>query len=147
MGLKVGSYHFFTSKASAIAQFQHFKSVVRKSEQDLLPVLDVEEHGIKGRWEGKQLQDSVRVFAELVKKHYGKYPIIYSNEHFYNNELGHNFNNYYLFIANYNSAPSVGGSGKHNIWQYSEHGHLHGIGERVDLNRFNNGTTISDLML
>ena len=29
----------------------------------------------------------------------------------------------------------------------SETGHLHGIGERVDLSRFINGTTIKDLML
>ena len=29
----------------------------------------------------------------------------------------------------------------------SETGHLHGIGERVDLSRFMNGTTIKDLML
>ena len=28
-----------------------------------------------------------------------------------------------------------------------ETGHLHGIGERVDLSRFMNGTTIKDLML
>ena len=39
------------------------------------------------------------------------------------------------------------GRGKCNIWQYSETGHLHGIGERVDLSRFMNGTTIKDLML
>ena len=30
---------------------------------------------------------------------------------------------------------------------YSETGHLHGIGERVDLSRFMNGTTIKNLML
>lgn len=29
----------------------------------------------------------------------------------------------------------------------SETGHLYGIGERVDLSRFMNGTTIKDLML
>ena len=44
--------------------------------------LDVEEKGIQGRWKGRQLQDSIQVFADLVKKHYGKYPIIYSNEIF-----------------------------------------------------------------
>ena len=81
----------------------------------------------------------------LVKKHYGKYPIIYSNESFYNKEMGAKFNRFYLFIANYNSRqPSIDGRGKCNIWQYSETGHLHGIGERVD---FMNGTTINDLML
>lgn len=100
------------------------------------------------RWKGRQLQDSIQVFADLVKKHYGKYPIIYSNESFYNKEMGAKFNRYYLFIANYNSRqPSIGGRGKCNIWQYSETGHLHGIGERVDLSRFMNGTTIKDLML
>lgn len=146
-GLKVGSYHFFTSKSSATEQFSHFMSVVKKSEQDLIPVLDVEEDGIKGRWEGEQLVDSVMVFAELVKKHYGKYPIIYSNESYYNNELGARFNRYLLFIANYQVAPNVDGKGKHNIWQYSERGHLHGIGERVDLSRLAKGTTLRDLML
>ena len=110
-------------------------------------MLDVEEDGIKGKWQGRQLQDSVRVFAELVKKHYGKYPIIYSNENYYNKELDARFNRYLLFIANYQAIPYVGGKGKHNIWQYSEKGHLHGIGERVDLSRFTNGTTIKDLML
>lgn len=63
----------------------------------------MEEKGIQGRWKGRQLQDSIQVFADLVKKHYGKYPIIYSNESFYNKEMGAKFNRYYLFIANYNS--------------------------------------------
>lgn len=146
-GLKVGSYHFFTSKSSATEQFSHFKSVAKKEKQDLIPVLDVEEDGIKGKWHGRQLQDSVRVFAELVKKHYGKYPIIYSNEHFYNKELGVAFNRYYLFVANYQAVPYVDGNGKNNIWQYSCRGHLHGIGERVDLSRFENGTGLMDIML
>lgn len=48
----------------------------------------MEEKGIQGRWKGRQLQDSIQVFADLVKKHYGKYPIIYSNESFYNKEMG-----------------------------------------------------------
>ena len=88
----------------------------------------MEEKGIQGRWKGRQLQDSIQVFADLVKKHYGKYPIIYSNESFYNKEMGAKFNRYYLFIANYNSRqPSIDGRGKCNIWQYSETGHLHGI--------------------
>lgn len=56
----------------------------------------MEEKGIQGRWKGRQLQDSIQVFADLVKKHYGKYPIIYSNESFYNKEMGAKFNRYYL---------------------------------------------------
>lgn len=146
-GLMVGSYHFFTSRAPATAQFEHFRETVKKSEQDLVPVLDVEELGIRGGWEGRELQDSVRVFAELVKRHYGKYPVIYTNENFYNNDLEHAFNRYLLFIANYRRRPKVKGGGKHNIWQYSERGHLHGIGEYVDLNRFEDGSSVDDIKL
>lgn len=149
-GLKVGSYHFLTSKYSATAQFLHFKSVVRKDEQDLIPMLDIEKNrGVELRWKGQQLVDSVKVFAELVKKYYGKYPIIYANEKFYNKELDAQLGRYFLFIAKYNrrEAPVVNGEGKHNIWQYSEHGHLRGIGEYVDLSRFMNGTTVEDIKL
>lgn len=144
-GLKVGSYHFFTSRNSVSEQFLHFSKVVKKNEQDLIPVLDIEESGINGKWEGKQLRDSVWKFAELVKNHYGKYPIIYSNESYYNNELCHAFDRLILFIANYQNRPRMKGHGKCNIWQYSERGHLKGIGEFVDLSRLQNGTTIRDL--
>lgn len=145
-GLRVGSYHFFTSRSSATEQFAHFSRVAKKEEQDLIPVLDVEESGIKGCWSDEQLQDSVWVFMRLAKKHYGKYPILYCNEHFYNHELGHAFDKLFLFIANYQSRPSLRGSGKHNIWQFTEKGHLKGIGEYVDLNRLENGMTVEDLM-
>lgn len=115
-----------------------FLKVARPGEQDLIPVLDVEDGGIRGVWRGKQLCDSVRVFVELVKRYYGKYPVIYSNENFYNNELANSFGNCILFISNYNRQPKVIND-RHYIWQYSERGHLKGIGEYVDLNRFFQG--------
>lgn len=145
-GLKVGSYHFFTSRSSATAQFVHFSKAVNKEEQDLIPVLDVEASGINGKWSDRQLQDSVWAFLRLAKKHYGKYPILYTNEHFYNHELAHAFDQLFLFIANYQSRPSLRGRGNHNIWQYTERGHLKGIGEYVDLDRLDNGMTVDDLM-
>ena len=66
-GLKVGSYHLMSAGSSATAQFRDFQKMVKKSEQDLIPVLDVEEKGIQGRWKGRQLQDSIQVFAHLVR--------------------------------------------------------------------------------
>ena len=69
-GLKVGSYHLMSAGSSVTAQFRDFQKMVKKSEQDLIPVLDVEKKGIQGRWKGRQLQDSIQVFADLVKKHY-----------------------------------------------------------------------------
>lgn len=147
-GLLVGSYHFFSSKASVMMQFLNFKNHVSKDDQDLVPVLDVEDGGISEKWSREQLQDSVAAFASLVKSHYGKLPVIYSNEHFYNTMLAPRFNNHYLFIANYNGrAPSIIEDGKANLWQYTERGHIRGVGERVDLIKLVNGMSVENLLL
>lgn len=147
-GLLVGSYHFFTSKSSAMMQFLNFKNHATATDQDLTPVLDVEEGGIGSRWTREQMQDSVAVFVALVKKHYGKLPVIYSNEHYYNTMLAPRFNNHYLFIANYNGkSPTIAEDGMANLWQYSESGHIRGVGERVDLIRLVNGTKLEKLLL
>jgi len=146
-GVKVGSYHFLTSKASAHEQFRHFSSLVDPEKQDLIPMVDVEE-GFLGKWTKQQLQDSLAVFSELVRKRYGRRPMIYSNEAFYNKMLAPRFNNHILYIACYSRyEPHIVGEYSHNLWQYSEHGHIRGIGEYVDLCRFTNGTTLEDIML
>lgn len=143
-GFKVGSYHFLTSKFSIDAQFRSFLSVAKPSRQDLIPMIDVEDKYIK-KWSKEQLQDSVAKFCRLVEKHYGRKPMIYSNQHYYNEMLAPRFNDYYVYMANYRALPSMRGRNKHNIWQYSERGHIRGIGEYVDLSRFTNGTTLEDI--
>lgn len=146
-GMKVGSYHFLTSKFSIDAQFKEFLSVAKPSDQDLIPMVDVE-NGYLNKWSREQLQDSLAKFSDLVKKHYGRKPMIYSNMHFYNSNLAPRFNNHIIYIANYSRyMPSIIGDHNHNLWQYSEHGHIRGIGEYVDLCRFTNGTTLDDIMI
>lgn len=145
-GLKVGSYHFLTSKYSVTEQFDDFLSTVKPSEQDLLPMVDVEDGWIKG-WSKEQLRDSLMKFSRLVEKHYGRKPMVYSNESFYNAYLAPCFNDYILYVANYRSKPKINGGGRHSLWQYSERGHIRGIGEYVDLCRFNEGVKMDDIML
>ena len=60
-GLKVGSYHFFTSRRSARDQFENFRSHLNRSEQDLIPMVDVEESGCK-RATRSELQKSLGEF-------------------------------------------------------------------------------------
>lgn len=45
-GIKVGSYHFFIGRKATKDQFENFTRHVRKKDQDLIPVVDVEEAGI-----------------------------------------------------------------------------------------------------
>lgn len=147
VGLKVGSYHFLTSKFSIDEQFRDFLAVAKPSDQDLIPMLDVEKGYLNG-WSRKQIQDSVAKFSRLAKRYYGRKPMIYSNVKFYNRNLAPRFNDHIIYIANYHRyMPSIKGDRNHNLWQYSQHGHIRGIGERVDLCRFTNGTALEDLLL
>lgn len=144
-GFKVGSYHFFKSNRNARDQFENFRQHVNKKEQDLIPMVDVEESGCRGASRA-QLQASLDEFMKLMKEEYGAYPLLYSQYRFYNEKLAPEFNRYFIFIARYSDKePVLRGSGKHNIWQYSERGKVSGINEYVDLDKFVNGTTINDI--
>ena len=146
VGLRVGAYHFLSDRSSMREQFENYRSHVPKSKLDLLPMVDIEESGVK-RWSASQIQDSLAVFCQLVKDHYGKLPIIYTYSNFYNKYLYEHFHNYYLFIANYNYYPNIKGAGQHNIWQKSERGRIKGIRGYVDLDVLSNGTSLDDIAL
>ena len=146
-GLRCGSYHYLSCLTSIRSQFRNFQKTMRGHKQDLIPMIDVEREGVK-RWSKKQVQDSVALFAKLIKKKYGKKPLIYSHVKFYNSHLSPRFNNYFLFISRYSSVrPSIKGIGRHNIWQFSDRGKIRGISGHVDLNRFMLGTSLADIRL
>ena len=144
-GLLVGSYHFFTSYKSPEEQYKNFKNHVKKGEQDLLPMVDVEEAG--NRYAKREvLQQRLWTFMNLVKADYGEYPVLYSQYKFYNDLLAPDFNKCIIFIARYGkAAPALKSGGKYNIWQYTERGKIDGIKGPVDLDRFENGTTLDDI--
>ena len=146
-GLMVGSYHFFTSYKTPEDQYKNFKRQVKKSEQDLIPMVDVEEAG--NRYAKRDvLQQRLWTFMNLVKADYGKYPILYSQYKFYNDMLAPDFNKCFIFIARYgNAEPTLRGGGKYNVWQFTERGKVEGIKGYVDLDLFSNGTTLDDILL
>lgn len=146
-GIKTGSYHFFIGRKSAKEQFDNFNRHVSKYNQDLIPVVDVEEAG--NRYISRsQLQRNLQEYMDLIKREYGKYPILYSQYGFYNKMLAPEFNKYYIFIARYGAQkPVLNGNGNYNIWQYSEKGRIKEIKGTVDLNRFAYGTRLVDIEL
>ncbi len=147
VGIAVGAYHYLTSGSSAHAQFRNFYGVVDRKAQDVVPMVDVEEEGVRG-WTRRQMQDSLAVFIQLVEKHYLCSPIIYSYAKFYNANLASHFNGYRLFLAHYDTArPVVAGNGRHDIWQHTDRGSIDGIGCPVDLDVFSEGTSLHDIMM
>jgi lysozyme len=146
-GLHVGSYHFFSSSSTVTSQFANFKQHVSRNRQDIIPMVDVEKRGVRG-WSKKQLRDSLALFVTLVESYYGKSPIIYSYSSFYNDNLAPYFNSYHLFLARYNGqSPVIEGDGHHNIWQHSDCGLIDGITTDVDLDMFEPGTSLKDILM
>lgn len=138
-GFLVGSYHYLRNTSYVIDQFNNFMSFVDKNIQDLLPMVDIEE---------KVDKDSIKLFCELIKKKYGRLPVIYGTNRSYNSYCAPDFNNYYLMIGRYGSNhPVVKGKVHYDIWQYSEKGKVNGISKFVDLNRFHPEFDISKIKL
>lgn len=143
-GLKVGSYHFFRT-SSIQSQFDNFTKVVNKSEQDILPVIDVE---VRSRWTNQQLCDSLEVFVKMVENHYGCKPIIYTSSSYFNNILSSRFSGYPIYIARYTtSEPQLANGGKWILWQFSERGQIIGIDGYVNLTKFATGKSVADIMI
>ena len=143
-GLKEGSYHFFTSYSSAYARFENFKKQAKRSEQDLIPMVDVEAE--LSKWTHKQIQDSLLVFMRLCKAYYGAYPMVCGSQYSYNNYCGPRFNKFHLMIAKYNGVvPVIIGEGHYSLWQYTEKGKVNGINHTIDKSRFHKDYNIKNI--
>lgn len=138
-GFKVGSYHYLRNTSIIKEQFKNFKNVAAKESQDLIPMVDVEEHVDK---------DSIKLFCQLIESHYGKKPAIYGTNRSYNSFCAPDFNDYVLMIGRYGKKePIIIGLGHYDIWQYSEKGSIPGIPKKVDLDRMHPDFNIAKLYL
>ena len=125
-----GAYHFFRSSKDPKKQAQNFIRIVKKLRtNDLPPILDVET--IHKGCSRKLLNDKVLTWLEIVEKHYGKKPIVYTSDSFAKTYLYPDItDNYPLWIARYNEEPP---KSKWNIWQFTDKALVMGIDGYVDL--------------
>lgn len=135
-GLEVGAYHYFNPALSARDQADFFVSQLKPG---MFLALDAEGDG----WDAKTAADDIGVFMMYVKISYGKYPMLYFNDSFYQQFLKtFTVKQYNWWIASYNTKlPAIWSTAK--MWQYSEKGTCPGINGLVDLDVFNG--TIEDL--
>ena len=138
-GLLVGSYHVYSSKTTAYQQMANMRKMVKKKDQDLAPVLDIEGHHA-----GRLYMERVDKLLELMQNEYGVRPVIYTSEHVYKLHFsGKKYAKYHIFIANYRGTPTV----RHTLWQYTETGHCPGISGYVDFIRINRKHSLSDIKI
>lgn len=134
-----GAYHYYRPNENSTAQFENFKSVVRLSKGDIVPVLDIEKESRFGR---ENLRQGVLNWLELAEEEYGVKPIIYTGLHFYKHVLKGHVDDYPLWIAAYSGKHRVAGQ-RWTFHQFTEEVRVKGIKGNVDGNDFNG--TLSDL--
>ncbi|MDD2798460.1 MAG: GH25 family lysozyme [Bacteroidales bacterium] len=135
-GLLVGSYHYFKANRPAEKQFSNFLTAIDTEKQDLAPLIDVEEMNGASQ---EEFHSRLSRFVQLVEEHFGRKPIIYSQNHFFNRHLADKYNAYPLMIARYHcEKPKLEIKSEWAIWQFTEKGKVEGIKGFVDINILNN---------
>lgn len=129
-----GAYHYFSPHTSGKEQAKFYCKMVQLDENDLPPVLDVEE---KGSYSTPQLQREVLDWLNAVEKHYGTTPILYTGYKFKTSYLNSSrFDKYPYWIAHY-YVDSLAYKGQWTFWQHTDAGEVDGIKGDVDINLFN----------
>lgn len=133
-GLKVGSYHFYRPRTEQRAQLRNFTAQCLRSEQDLVPMIDIE---TTAGLPDSAFCDSLFTFLDLVERHYKQKPLIYTGTNFYNRHLAGLLSPYKLMIAQYTERePVLKDDRDYTMWQYTGKGRINGIKGHVDKSRF-----------
>ena len=141
-GIPTGAYHFMYWCRNAEEQAKWFIRNVPKQSGSLPPVLDVEWNGNKktcpGKLPRKQVLAKMKVWLDIVERHYGVKPIIYTAPDFYEDNLKGQFTDYSFWLR----SVAVHPKGRYPnrefaFWQYSGTGLSKGVSTEIDLNVFN----------
>ena len=144
-GLKVGCYHFFSPTVDPETQFNNFTGVVKLEEQDLIPIIDVENCG---RGSIDRFRKRLTEFLHMVEAHYGIRPIIYTSSNFYNKYLAGKYTDYKYMIARYkDEVPDLTDDIKFVMWQFTANGRIDGIHGPVDRSRFMDDYHLGDILI
>ncbi|TYB90799.1 GH25 family lysozyme [Oceaniovalibus sp. ACAM 378] len=139
-GIARGAYHFFYFCTPAAVQAKWFIRNVPRTKGALPPVLDLEWNPFSPtcttRPPPEVVRREARIFIDIVARHYGQRPIIYTTPEFFDrNGIGQLGEELWLrAVADLpgNVYPGV----RWSFWQYSGTGLARGFPGKVDLNVF-----------
>lgn len=147
-GVVRGAYDFYVASDPPAAQVEIFTGLVTLEPGDLAPMVDIEQGSISSRGSSGSsssappgLISDFHTYLELLEKHYGIKPIIYTDPSFWKEYMDGSFGDYPLWVAEYGvDAPTPPhGWSSWILWQHSESGSVPGIDGAVDLDVFNGG--------
>ncbi len=129
-----GAYHYYRPDENSNEQAQNYIKNVKLSPGDLPPILDIEK--ISKVQSLKRLKTGIKNWLKIIEDHYGIKPIIYTGAHYFNDHLKNEFNEYVIWIANYNQVNNPLKNQYWSFWQFSDNGTVSGIKGPVDLDLF-----------
>lgn len=130
-----GAYHFYKADEDPTIQANNYLESVQLEKGDLFPVLDIER--IPRRKSQEKFREDLKIWLKIVEEKYGKKPIIYTYYYYYKDYLRGDFDEYPLWLANYNNVPFPSPEDDWKMWQFTENGIVNGINTKVDLNVYN----------
>jgi lysozyme len=140
-GVPRGAYHFFYFCTSAAKQARWFIRNVPRVRGALPPVLDMEWNAYSPtcnkRPSGPTVRREAQIFLDMVERHYGQRPILYTTPEFYRQTRIGRIRNTEFWLRSTAKTPAQVYPKQHwRFWQYSGTGIVPGIEGPVDLNAF-----------
>ena len=130
-----GAYHFYRADEDPVMQANNYLESVILESGDLRPVLDIER--VPRRKSREKFIEDLKVWLKIVEDKYGEKPIIYTYYYYYKDHLKGEFDDYPLWLANYNDVMVPSPDDDWKLWQFTEKGIVKGIYTKVDLNIYN----------
>lgn len=145
-GLVRGAYHYYNPNVNSTLQAENFILTVDLQKGDLPPVLDIEK--VSSIQDVEHLRKGVQNWLDIVEEHYKVEPILYTYASFYNDYFDGYFDDYPLWVANYNKVNRPIKGNDWIFWQHSETGTIDGLKGYVDLDLFEGSRNdLNDLVI
>jgi len=140
-GVKRGAYHFFYHCRPADEQARWFIRHVPRTKGALPPVLDLEWTPTSPtctlRRDGATIRAEAKIFLDLLERHYGQRPLIYTTVDFFaDTELWRMQGEEFWLRAVADHPGQVYDGKAWRFWQYTSTGVVPGIAGKVDINVF-----------
>lgn len=140
-GVARGAYHFFYFCTPAEVQARWFIANVPRERGMLPPVLDLEWNPQSPtctyRPPPEVVRAEARTFMDILERHYGQRPIIYTDPGFFRRNELMRFAGEEVWLRSTSAHPTDRyGVAGWTFWQYSATGLVPGVGGEVDLNAF-----------
>lgn len=140
-GVKRGAYHFFYHCRPAAEQARWFIRNVPRTPGALPPVLDMEwtptSPTCTVRRDGATIREEARIFLDILERHYGQRPLIYTTVDFFEDTELWRLSGVEFWLRSVADHPSQVYDGKAwSFWQYTSTGLVPGMAGPVDINVF-----------